>query len=66
MNGRPSRADTRPRVQKLTALEETAIVNYILDMDIIGFSPKLLDVKDMANFLLKTRHGQLVGKLWAH
>jgi hypothetical protein len=55
MAGRPSRSDTRPKVQKLTELEEEIIISHIFDRDSRGFSPRLANVEDMANYLLDTR-----------
>jgi helix-turn-helix, Psq domain len=63
MNGAISIHDRRPAVQKLTELEEEVIVNHILDLDSRGFSPRLADVEDMANHLLKTHRAKHVGKL---
>jgi hypothetical protein len=42
------------------------IVQYILDLDSRGFAPRLAGVEDIANYLLETRGGKRVGKLWAH
>jgi hypothetical protein len=66
MNGHTSIRDRRPALQKLTKLEEEVIVQYILNLDSRGFAPRLASVEDMANYLLKTRGGKRVGKLWAH
>ena len=66
MNGHTSIRDRRPAVQKLTELEEEVISQYILDLDDRGFGPRLAGVEDMANYLLESRGGQRVGKLWAH
>ncbi|TVY13429.1 hypothetical protein LARI1_G009571 [Lachnellula arida] len=35
-------------------------------MDSRGFAPRLTGVEDMANFILESRGGRRVGKLWAH
>jgi hypothetical protein len=64
--GRPSRSDIQPNCLKLTKLEEDVIVQHIFDLDSRGFSPRLADVEDMANYLLETRRAKRVGKLWAH
>ena len=66
MTGRPPRPEYRPKGHKLTELEEEVIVQKILDMDTRGFAPRLAGVEDMANFILKSRGGKCVGKLWAH
>jgi transcriptional regulator with XRE-family HTH domain len=65
MTGRPPRSNYRPKVQKLTELEEGVIVNHIFDLDSRGFSPRLTNVEDMANYLLETRNTKRVGKCWA-
>src|SRR5450432_829231 len=66
MNGRTTLSERRPAVQKLTEMEEEIIVQYIFDRDSRGFSPRLTDVEDMANYLLDARRAKHVGKLWAH
>ena len=66
ISGRPSRSDTRTNCHKLTKLEEEVIVRNILEMDSRGFAPRLAGVEDMANFILESRGGKRVGKLWAH
>jgi helix-turn-helix, Psq domain len=66
MNGRTTLSERRPAVQKLTEMEEEIIVQYIFDRDSRGFSPRLTDVEDMANYLLDAHRAKHVGKLWAH
>ncbi len=39
INGRPPRLNIRPNYHKLTNLEEIVIVQYILNIDIRGFTP---------------------------
>jgi len=51
---------------KLTKLEEETILRNILKLDLRGFVPRLASVEDMANYLLESRGGQRVGKLWAY
>jgi hypothetical protein len=65
MNGITSRSDVKPNCLKLTKLEEETIVRHIFDRDSRGFSPRLADVEDMANYLLEARGGKRVGKRWA-
>jgi DDE superfamily endonuclease len=62
--GIPSRRDCTPKLKKLTDLEESVIIQHILDLDMRGFSPKLSAVKDMANKLLAVRGKGKVGILW--
>ncbi|KFY79971.1 hypothetical protein V499_01120 [Pseudogymnoascus sp. VKM F-103] len=66
MNGRTDIRERRPAVQKLTELKEEVISQHIIDLDSRGFAPRLAGVEDMANYLLETRQGRRVGKLWAH
>jgi hypothetical protein len=51
-NGRQSRRDIQPKSRKLTDLEESVIVQYVLDLDSKGFPPRLRGVEDIANRLL--------------
>ena len=66
MNGHSTLCERRPAAQKLTELEEEVILQNILDMDSRGFAPRLAGVEDMANYILESRGGKRVGKLWAH
>lgn len=63
--GTPSRRDTIPNSRNLTSLQETTIVNYILDLDSRSFLPRISGVEDMANRLLADRNAPPVGKRWA-
>jgi hypothetical protein len=56
-----SRRDCEPNSKKLTKLEESVIIQYILDLDSRGFAPKLGAVRDIANKLLAERAGGQVG-----
>jgi hypothetical protein len=51
MNGATLIHDRRPVAQNLTELEETIIINHVLDRDSRGFPPRQADVEDMANYL---------------
>jgi hypothetical protein len=62
--GKPSRRDCKPNSQKITPMEEEAIVEHILDLDSRGFPPSLDDVRYMANKLLVERGAQPVGIRW--
>jgi hypothetical protein len=62
--GRSSRRNCVPNSRKLTDLEESVIIQYILDLDSRGFSPKYNAVRDMANNILATRSGGQVGIKW--
>jgi hypothetical protein len=56
----------RPNYLKLSKLEEEVIVRYILDLDSRGFAPRLTSVEDIANYILESKGGKRVGKLWAY
>ena len=64
MEGRSAFKDSRSGKLNLIKLEEEAIVQYILDLDSRGFSPKIADVGDMANLLLQKRGAKPIGKNW--
>ena len=66
MAGRTPRAEGRSNCHKLNDIEEDIIVRYILGLDSRGFAPRIAGVEDMANYLLETRRGKRVGKLWAY
>jgi hypothetical protein len=63
--GRLSRRDIQANSRKLTDLEESVIVQHILDLDSKGFPPRLSSVGDMANRLLDNRDVVRVGARWA-
>src|SRR5437667_12051427 len=63
--GRRARRDTSPNLRKLTKLEEEAIVQYILELCMRSFPPRLCDVEDMANQLLRVRDASPVGVNWS-
>jgi hypothetical protein len=50
---------------KLTDSKESAIIQYILDLDARYSPPRLVDVEAMANRLLVERDMPPVGKYWA-
>jgi hypothetical protein len=66
MAGRTYRPESKANCYKLNDLEEETLVRYILDLDTRGFAPRLAGVEDMANYILESRGGKRVGKLWAH
>jgi len=53
MNGRTTVPERRLVAQNLTELEEGVIINYILDRDSRGFSPRQANVEDIASYLRK-------------
>src|SRR5690349_14610362 len=63
--GQQSRRDIPANSRKLTDLEESVIIQYILDLDAKGFPPRLSGVEDMANRLLAERDAERVGTRWA-
>jgi DDE superfamily endonuclease/Tc5 transposase DNA-binding domain/helix-turn-helix, Psq domain len=68
----PARRDSRPINCKLTDIEESTLVQWILSMDQRGLSPRSDTVRQMANLLLQKRSDSsqdnhpTVGKLWVH
>ena len=54
------RHDYKPNLKKLTCLKEDIIIQYILNLDVRGFSPILAKVVDIANKLLKAQGQGLV------
>ena len=56
--------DCTPNSCKLTPQEESAIVQYILDLDSRGFPPRPQDVQEMADLLLAIQSESRVGKNW--
>ena len=64
MKGTTAKADSRPKASMLTALEEEAVVRYILELGLKGFSPRRANVEDMANLLTTKRNAKRVGKCW--
>jgi hypothetical protein len=65
MNGIQPRRDIIANSRKLSDLEELKLVEYILDLDSRGFSPRISGVEEMANLLRSDRNASPVGKRWA-
>ena len=63
--GKPARHNIPANSHNLTELEETTIVQYIVELSTRSFPPRLYGVKDMANNLLRARDASPVGKNWA-
>jgi helix-turn-helix, Psq domain len=66
VNGHSSRCDSEPRNRKLTTIEESTLVQWILSMVQRGLSPRSDTVRQMANLLIEKRSDSsysLVGKL---
>ena len=55
IKGKLARRDTRPPNTKLTATEETTLVQWILSMDQRGLAPRPESVRQMADLLLEKR-----------
>jgi hypothetical protein len=64
IRGITSRRDSTPNSRKLTPYEESALVQYILDLDSRGFPPRPQAVQEMADLLLSERGESPVGKNW--
>ena len=65
MNDRSARQDLQPNSTKLTKLEEEAILQHALDLDLRRFLPRLADVEDITNLLLADRDVGCAGMRWA-
>ena len=61
LKGITARRNTMPNSRKLTDLEESTIIQYILDLDSRSFPPRLRKVEEMANQLLANRDAPPVG-----
>ncbi|KFZ22954.1 hypothetical protein V502_02567 [Pseudogymnoascus sp. VKM F-4520 (FW-2644)] len=59
-----SRRDCTPNSRKLTPYEESALVQYILDLDSRGFPPRPQAVQEMADLLLSERGESPTRKNW--
>ena len=55
IQGMTSRRDSTPNLQKLTPYEESALIQYILDLDSRGFPPRPQALQEMADLLLSER-----------
>ena len=66
MKGAAPISDRRPALQKSTEIEEDVIVQYILDLDTRGFSPRIDDMREMADHILATRTTRRIGKQWPY
>ena len=62
MKGVPQREKTRVKQRKLDPLENQMLVQYAFDQDERGFPLRLAGLKDMANYLLKSKNEAPVGK----
>jgi hypothetical protein len=73
--GKPTRPESSANLRKLTNSEESAIVQYIIELDLRAFPPRISAVEDMANLLLAIRNASdasdastpppIVGVNWA-
>jgi hypothetical protein len=66
INGRTTLSKRRPGTTKLSLLEEEVIIQHILDLYSREFAPRLAGVEDIAKYILESREGGRVSKLWAH
>ena len=65
LSGIPPRHTILANSRKLTDLEESVLIEYILDLAAKGFPPRLCVVEDMANHILAMRDTGRVGSQWA-
>jgi hypothetical protein len=63
MNRRTTLSERRPPTQKLTELEESVLLQYIVDLDSRGFAPWLANVEDIVNYILESQERKRVEKL---
>jgi hypothetical protein len=63
--GQKPRRDRIANLRKLTDLEESVILQHILNLDSKGFPPRYRGVEDMANQILAERDAGRVGPRWA-
>jgi len=66
MAGRTSSFEVRANCTKMTEVEESVLIQYILELDARGFAPRIAGVEDMANKILESRGGERVGTRWAY
>ena len=64
IDGTTVRQDKIPNGRILTEFEESAIIQYVLDLDSRGFSPRPAELREMADLLLSERGGSPTGKCW--
>ncbi|KFY73667.1 hypothetical protein V499_06259 [Pseudogymnoascus sp. VKM F-103] len=65
LHGMQPRRDIIANSRKLSNLEESVLVQHILNLAAKGFPPRMSIVEDMANRLLATRDAPRVGSRWA-
>jgi len=59
---RPIRRDIPANLYSLTDLEEQTIIQYIIELSIRAFPPKLRSIEDIANHLQRKRDIPPIGK----
>jgi hypothetical protein len=64
--GMKARRDISANSRKLTDIEESVIIQHILNLAAKGFPPRVSMVGDMANRLLAVRDAPRVGPRWAN
>ncbi|EDN95889.1 hypothetical protein SS1G_12094 [Sclerotinia sclerotiorum 1980 UF-70] len=60
---RTPKVGSRLKHYKMMELEEKSLFQYIIDIDERGFSPRINDMEDMANYTLETQGAKKIGKL---
>ncbi|EDN93356.1 hypothetical protein SS1G_09222 [Sclerotinia sclerotiorum 1980 UF-70] len=58
MNRILSFTEHRSANHKMTELKKKSLLQYILDIDERGFSPRINDIEDIANYIFKTQVGR--------
>jgi hypothetical protein len=51
--------EIKTNYHKLTKKKEEVIVRYILDLDLRGFALQFTSIKDIANYILESRGGEI-------
>ena len=64
--GKPARRDIPANSRNMTDLEEQTIVQYVLELSIRAFPPRLNSIEDIANQLLYVYNTPPIGKRWAY
>jgi DDE superfamily endonuclease len=65
LRGVPPRRAIVANSRKMIDLEESVVIEHILDLAAKGFPLRLCVVEDMANRIIATRNGERVGPRWA-
>ncbi len=62
INGKTPKAEKCDSQHKLTLSEEQTFVQYILDLNVQGFPPRIARMRDIADLFFTTHRTKLTGK----